>query len=72
MIANRGVRHFDPVLVLIACVLVAYGGLLIYSASLNGHPTVGAGHPLVKQVVFAVLGLCAMAGIAWAVIDALA
>jgi rod shape determining protein RodA len=66
VIANRGVRHFDPVLVLIACVLVAYGGLLIYSASLSNNPTIGAGHPLVKQAVFAILGLCAMAGVAWA------
>jgi rod shape determining protein RodA len=66
MIVNRGIRHFDPILVLIACALVAYGGLLIYSASLSGHPAIGAGHPLVKQLAFAVLGLCAMAAVAWA------
>ncbi len=65
MIVNRGIRHFDPILVLIACALVAYGGLLIYSASLSSHPAIGAGHPLVKQLAFAVLGLCAMSGIAW-------
>jgi rod shape determining protein RodA len=65
-IDSRAVRHFDPVLVALACALVAFGGVLIYSASLSGHPGVGAGHPLVKQLAFAMLGLGAMAAVAWA------
>ena len=65
---RRAVRHFDYGLLLLAAALVAYGGLLIYSASLTAYPDGigGLDHPLVKQVLFAVLGLGAMAMIAWA------
>jgi rod shape determining protein RodA len=65
MIERRALRHFDPLLVLIAAALVAYGALLIYSASLNDVGGVSASHPLVKQLAFAFFGLVAMAAIAW-------
>ncbi len=65
VIAQRGARHFDPLLVLLAFALVAYGAVLIYSASLNAYPHVTLGHPLVKQLVFAAIGVCAMAAVAW-------
>ncbi|MEO8456834.1 MAG: rod shape-determining protein RodA [Chloroflexota bacterium] len=58
-------RHFDPILVLLAVALVGFGSLLIYSASLSANPGVGASHPLVKQLFFALLGLGAMAAVAW-------
>ncbi|MDP2674930.1 MAG: rod shape-determining protein RodA, partial [Dehalococcoidia bacterium] len=65
---RRTVRHFDYGLLLLATALVAYGGLLIYSASLTAYPDgiAGLDHPLAKQVLFAVLGLAVMAAIAWA------
>jgi rod shape determining protein RodA len=56
-------REFDPLLLLAAIGLVAYGGLLIYSGSLNnyGEPSLDTlSHPVVRQVIFAVLGLGAM------------
>jgi len=61
-VERRSVRHFDYSL------LVAYGGLLIYSASLTAYPDGigGLDHPLVKQALFAVLGLAVMAMVAWA------
>jgi len=64
-IDSRAVRHFDPILVVTACALVGFGVLLIYSASLSNYSGVSAGHPLVKQIVFAVVGLGAMAAVAW-------
>ena len=65
---RRSVRHFDYGLLVLAAALVAYGGLLIYSASLTAYPDGigGLNHPLAKQALFAVLGLAAMAMIAWA------
>jgi rod shape determining protein RodA len=65
MIDARAVRHFDPLIVIIAAALVLYGALLIYSASLSAYPDLSAGHPLVKQLAFAVLGLGAMVVVAW-------
>jgi len=65
IIERRALRHFDPILLLIAGALVAYGALLIYSASLNDATHVSASHPLVKQLAFAVLGVGAMAAVAW-------
>lgn len=65
MIERRALRHFDPLMILIAAVLVGYGLLLIYSASLNDFSGVSASHPLVKQLVFAFMGLIAMAAVAW-------
>ena len=60
-------RHFDYGLLLLAGVLVAYGGLLIYSASLTAYPDgiAGLNHPVAKQAMFAVFGLMMMAVIAW-------
>jgi rod shape determining protein RodA len=66
MIDQRGLRHFDFVLLLLAAALVAYGALLIYSASLNAYPDgLTPGHPLVKQVLFACIGLTISIGVAW-------
>jgi rod shape determining protein RodA len=65
VIERRALRHFDPILILLAAALVTYGSLLIYSASLTDFGGIGAGHPLVKQLVFACLGLIAMACVAW-------
>jgi rod shape determining protein RodA len=66
MINLRSVRHFDPLLVLPAFALVAYGLVLIYSASHTLYPSgVELGHPMVKQLTFAVLGLGLMAAVAW-------
>jgi rod shape determining protein RodA len=65
MIDPRGIRHFDPLLLIIAAALVAYGALLLYSASLNAYPDLTLGHPLVKQLVFAGLGIGAMFIVAW-------
>jgi rod shape determining protein RodA len=65
VIEPRAVRNFDAVLVLLALALVAYGGLLLYSASLSAYPTVSMGHPLAKQMIFAVLGAGGMIAVAW-------
>jgi len=67
-VERRSVRHFDYSLLVLAAALVAYGGLLIYSASLTAYPDGigGLDHPLVKQALFAVLGLAVMAMVAWA------
>ncbi len=53
-------RDFDPVLLLAAIGLVTLGMLLIYSGSLSqfGRPTASnLSHPVVRQAVFAVIGL---------------
>ncbi len=66
MIGQRGVRNFDFVLLLLAAALVAYGAVLIYSASLSAYPDgITPGHPLVKQVIFAGAGLGISIGVAW-------
>ncbi len=67
MIADkRSVRHFDPLLIVPAVALVAFGALLIYSASLPTYPDgVTLGHPLVKQLMFAALGFVLMLAVAW-------
>ncbi len=65
MIDSRTIRRFDFLLFLLAAVLVVYGALLIYSASLNAYPHLTANHPVVKQIVFALLGVGAMALVAW-------
>jgi rod shape determining protein RodA len=58
LIDSRAARHFDLVLLFLATALVAYGAILIYSASLSAYPDgVTLGHPVVKQIIFAVLGL---------------
>src|SRR5438132_7492505 len=66
MIDSRAARHFDFLLVLFAACLVAYGALLIYSAQLSEHPGgVNLAHPLTKQLMFAIFGLCVMFAVAW-------
>ncbi len=63
---RRAVRHFDFALLLLAVCLVAFGSVLIYSASLSTQGEgVSLGHPVVKQVVFAVLGLGIAFAVAW-------
>jgi rod shape determining protein RodA len=67
MIDPRAVRHFDPLLVIIAAALVAYGALLLYSATHSAYPHgMNLDHPLVKQIAFAFLGVMAMVAAAWA------
>lgn len=66
MIYRRAVRHFDYLLLLFAGGLVAFGGLLIYSAQLSNYPDgVTLGHPLTKQLLFAALGVGITFAIAW-------
>ena len=65
MIARRAMRNFDVVLILLAVALVAYGGLLLYSASLSAYPTITMDHPLTKQMIFALLGVGGMIAVAW-------
>lgn len=66
MIDQRGLRHFDFVLLLLAAALVTYGAVLIYSASLSAYPDgVTLGHPMVKQILFAGVGLGISVAIAW-------
>src|SRR2546425_912729 len=52
-------------MVLLAAALVIYGATLLYSASLNAYPNVSLGHPVVKQVIFAALGVGVMTAVAW-------
>jgi rod shape determining protein RodA len=67
VIERRTARHFDFLLLILAAALVAYGSLLLYSASLNAYPDGigGLSHPVAKQALFAVFGLLVMATIAW-------
>jgi rod shape determining protein RodA len=64
---RRATRHFDFPLLVLAGALVAYGALLIYSASLTAYPDgiAGLSHPVVKQALFALFGLLVMAALAW-------
>ncbi|HLC27876.1 MAG TPA: rod shape-determining protein RodA [Dehalococcoidia bacterium] len=66
MIAGRAARHFDYLLLIVAAALVAYGALLIYSAHLSTYPGgVDLGHPLTKQLIFALLGVSITLAVAW-------
>lgn len=66
MIYRRAVRHFDYLLLLFAGGLVAFGGLLIYSAQLSNYPDgVTLGHPLTKQLIFAAFGIGITFAVAW-------
>lgn len=60
-------RHFDPWLLTAALALAAYGGLLIYSASLSSYPEGirGLDHPVAKQAIYACVGLLLLAGAAY-------
>jgi rod shape determining protein RodA len=66
IVDRRAIKHLDLLLIATAIALVIYGGLLIYSASLPTYPGgLSLGHPVVKQGVFAILGLGVMATAAW-------
>jgi rod shape determining protein RodA len=66
MIDSRAVRRFDYLLLLFAAALVAYGGILIYSAQLNDYPAgVTISHPLTKQLAFALFGVGITFAVAW-------
>jgi rod shape determining protein RodA len=66
MIYRRAARHFDYLLLLVAAGLVAFGGILIYSAQLSNYPEgVTLSHPLTKQLIFAGMGICFTLVIAW-------
>ena len=66
MIYRRAARHFDYFLLLFAGALVAFGGLLIYSAQLSNYQDgITLGHPLTKQLVFAALGIGITFAVAW-------
>lgn len=67
MIERRAVRHFDYGLLALAAALVAYGAVLIYSASLTAYPdgVAGLSHPVAKQAMFALFGVAVMLVIAW-------
>jgi rod shape determining protein RodA len=66
-VQRRAIRHFDYPMLVLAAALVAYGGLLIYSASLTAYPhgIAGLDHPVAKQALFALFGLGVMATVAW-------
>jgi rod shape determining protein RodA len=63
---TRNWRSFDLVMVLVAIALVVYGLALIYSGSMStyGSSAEILGHPIARQVTFAILGLLAMIGVA--------
>lgn len=66
MIDRRAVRHFDVLMLLLAAALVAYGGLLIYSAHLSVYPNgISLAHPLTKQILFALFGVAITIGVTW-------
>src|SRR5712692_9651055 len=66
MIDRRAIRHFDVFMLVIAAALVAYGGVLIYSAHLSIYPEgVTLSHPLIKQIAFAFAGLLLTLAVAW-------
>jgi rod shape determining protein RodA len=66
IVDKRSIKHFDFVLIAPAIALVVYGAVLIYSASLPNYPEgLGLGHPVVKQSMFAVLGVGVMVAAAW-------
>lgn len=59
-VSGRYQREFDPVLLLVAIALIAFGAALIYSGSLNtyGKPSFESfDHPVVRQAIFAAIGL---------------
>jgi rod shape determining protein RodA len=61
---NLPTREFDYVMAAAALLLVAYGSLLIYSASLNTYGAPEAlSHPVARQIAFAFVGVVAMVGV---------
>jgi rod shape determining protein RodA len=67
VIERRIARHFDFALLVLAAALVAYGSLLLYSASHNAYPDgiSGLSHPVAKQALFAIFGLLIMGLVAF-------
>lgn len=66
-IEGRYQREFDVVLLLVAMALIAFGAALIYSGSLNtyGRPSLESfDHPVVRQAIFAAVGLALSVAIA--------
>jgi rod shape determining protein RodA len=63
---SRSWRSFDFVMVITAVALVVYGLALIYSGSMStyGNSADVIGHPIAKQIAFAVVGLLVMVGMA--------
>ncbi len=55
----HAVRDFDFIMLLASAALVAFGALLIYSASLTtyGELTASLSHPVVRQIAFAAVGI---------------
>jgi len=55
-------REFDPLMLLTALGLVAYGAALIYSGSLAnyGSPSQALSHPVSRQIAFGAVGVLAM------------
>jgi len=62
MIQVRQVRYFDFLMLAAVLALVAYGTLLIYSASLNAYPEgiSSLSHPVAKQAAYAIAGIVVM------------
>ncbi|MFQ6019846.1 MAG: FtsW/RodA/SpoVE family cell cycle protein, partial [Dehalococcoidia bacterium] len=67
MIALGRARHFDFIMILTSAALVAYGALLIYSATLSAYPDgiAGLGHPVAKHIAFALGGFALTLIVAW-------
>src|SRR4030042_1574154 len=63
----RTLRNFDPWIVVAGLVLAFYGALLIYSASRTVYPDgiQGLGHPAVRHLVIATLGVIVVFAVAW-------
>src|SRR4030042_2458358 len=63
----RTLRNFDPWIVVAGLVLAFYGALLIYSASRTIYPDgiQGLGHPAVRHLVIATLGVAVVFVVAW-------
>ncbi|HTE84000.1 MAG TPA: rod shape-determining protein RodA [Dehalococcoidia bacterium] len=63
---SKNWRSFDFVMMLTAVALVVYGLALIYSGSMStyGNSADVIGHPVAKQVGFAIAGLLVMVGVA--------
>jgi rod shape determining protein RodA len=65
-VRNRNWRSFDAIMVVTAVALVVYGLALIYSGSMStyGDSADIIGHPIAKQVAFAISGLLIMVAVA--------
>ena len=63
----RTLRNFDPWIVVVGLTLAFYGALLIYSASRTAYPDgiQGLGHPAVRHLIVATLGVMVVFGMTW-------